>query len=205
MGIIPTSATGITRKRCSSPAGPDSSARTSRSSSSTTGWEVYALDDLSTGSLENVEHLRDAPGLPPRRRLRAARRGRQRARAQVRRRLPPGRGGRRAADRRAARAHARHEPRRNRDRARPLQPLRQARARRVDLRGLRRPPRGAPARGGRAPDLRADHGSALGVCRLEGDGRVPRARLPPGARPRLRDRPALQHRRARARAGSTGW
>ena len=25
------------------------------------GWEVYALDDLSTGSLENVEHLRDAP------------------------------------------------------------------------------------------------------------------------------------------------
>ena len=25
------------------------------------GWEVYALDDLSTGSVENVEHLRDRP------------------------------------------------------------------------------------------------------------------------------------------------
>jgi UDP-glucose 4-epimerase len=25
-------------------------------------WEVWALDDLSTGSLENVEHLRDRPG-----------------------------------------------------------------------------------------------------------------------------------------------
>jgi UDP-glucose 4-epimerase len=26
------------------------------------GWEVWALDDLSTGSLANVEHLRDRPG-----------------------------------------------------------------------------------------------------------------------------------------------
>jgi nucleoside-diphosphate-sugar epimerase len=26
------------------------------------GWEVYALDDLSTGSLENIEYLRDRPG-----------------------------------------------------------------------------------------------------------------------------------------------
>ena len=26
------------------------------------GWEVWALDDLSTGSLDNVEHLRDRPG-----------------------------------------------------------------------------------------------------------------------------------------------
>ena len=47
--------------------------------------------------------------------------------------------------------------------------------------------------------------AALGLRRLEGDGRVPRARLPRRARPRLRDRPALQHRRARARAASTGW
>ena len=36
---------------------------------------------------------------------------------------------------------------------------------------------------------------ALGVRRLEGDRRVPRARLPPGARARLRDRAAVQHRR----------
>ena len=33
------------------------------------GWEVWALDDLSTGSLENVEHLRDRDELPSRRRL----------------------------------------------------------------------------------------------------------------------------------------
>ena len=44
-------------------------------------------------------------------------------------------------------------------------------------------------------DLRPDHAEALAVRRLEGDGRVPRARLPPGARARLRDRAALQHRR----------
>src|SRR4029453_14417479 len=25
------------------------------------GWEVYALDDLSTSSLENIEHLRERP------------------------------------------------------------------------------------------------------------------------------------------------
>ena len=52
-----------------------------------------------------------------------------------------------------------------------------------------------PLARGRAPDLRPDDREALGVRRLEGDGRVPRARLPPGARPRLRDRAALQHRR----------
>ena len=63
------------------------------------------------GRCENVEHLTDRARLPPRRRLRAEAGGRQRARAQVRRRLPPGGGGRRAADRRAAGAHARHEPR----------------------------------------------------------------------------------------------
>ena len=45
----------------------------------------------------------------------------------------------------------------------------------------------------------------LGVRRLEGDGRVPRARLPPGARPRLRHRAPVQHRRPAAERPSTGW
>ena len=40
--------------------------------------------------------------------------------------------------------------------------------------------------------------AALGVRGVEGDGRVPRARVPPGARARLRDRAPLQHRRPAA-------
>ena len=42
--------------------------------------------------------------------------------------------------------------------------------------------------GERPPRLRPRHRAPLAVRRLEGDGRVPRARLPPGARPRLRHR-----------------
>ena len=159
------------------------------------GWEVWALDDLSTGSLDERRapprprdfHLVVDSVLSPR--------GRERARAQVRRRLPPGRRGRRAADRRAAGAHARHEPAGHRDRARVLQPLRQAGVDRVHSRGLRRSPRAAPLAEDRSPRLRADDAAPLGVRRLEGDGRVPGARLPPRARARLRHRPALQHRR----------
>ena len=56
-------------------------------------------------------------------------------------------------------------------------------ARGLVLRGLRRPPRGRVPAGGRAQDLRADDGAALGLRRLEGDRRVPRARLARGARP----------------------
>jgi nucleoside-diphosphate-sugar epimerase len=41
---------------------------------------------------------------------------------------------------------------------------------RVHLRGLRRPPRGAPARGGRPPHLWADHAAPPGLRGLEGDG-----------------------------------
>ena len=86
------------------------------------GWEVFVLDDVSTGSLDNVAHLRDRPDyhlvvdsvLSPG--------GRQRARAQVRRRLPPRGGRRRAPDRRAAGAHDGHQRPGHRDRARLLQP-----------------------------------------------------------------------------------
>ena len=77
-------------------------------------------------------------------------------------------------------------------------PVRQARADRVDLGGLRRPPDEEPLR----EDARRIYGATTqkrwAVRRLEGDGRVPRARVPAGARPRRRDRAALQHRRAAA-------
>ena len=85
------------------------------------GWEVFVLDDLSTGSERNVAHLREPPRLPLDRRLGAEVVGRERARAPLRRRLPPRGGGRRAADRRGAGAHARHEHPGHRDRARLLQ------------------------------------------------------------------------------------
>ena len=114
----------------------------------------------------------------------------------MRRRLPPRGGGRRPADRRAAGADARHEPPRHGDRARALPPLRQARARRLDVGGLRRPPRGAAARGDAI-------GGSTGRRRRSA-GRTPTRRRwtsssrsrTTGARPRLRHRPALQHRRA---------
>ena len=159
------------------------------------GWEVYALDDVSTGSLDNVAHLRDRPRLPPRRRLRPRALGRRRPRPALRRRLPPGRGRRRPPDRRAAGAHDGHERPGHGDRARLLQQARQARPDRLELGGLRRPPRGAAARRERPPRLRADHREALALRRLEGDGRAPGALVPPRAGPRRRDREALQHGR----------
>ena len=165
------------------------------------------LDDLSTGSLDNIEHLRDRDRTSTWSSTRVlALVGRQRARLQVRRRLPPGRGGRRAADRRAAGADAGDEPARNRDRARALPPLRQARAHRVDLGGLRRPPRGAAARRDRPADLRPDHAEALGVRRLEGAW-TSSSRSPTTQEHDLDcvDRPRCSTPSARARAGSTGW
>ena len=160
------------------------------------GWEVFALDDLSTGSLENIAHLRDRDRLPPRGRLGALAGGRQRAREQVRRRLPPGRRRRRAADRRAARAHDGHERPGDRDRARVLQPLRQARAGRVELRGLRRPPhraarcaRTTAASTGRPPQKRWLYADSKAMDEFLA------LALPPGARARLRDRAPLQHGR----------
>ena len=46
----------------------------------------------------------------------------------------------------------------------------------LQLRGLRRSPRGATALGRRPPDLRPDHRKAVAVRGLEGDGRAPGAR-----------------------------
>ena len=132
-------------------------------------------------------------------------RRRQRARPQVRRRLPPRRRRRRAPDRRAARAHDGHEPRRARRSCSSTATgsasacsSRRARRSTATTARRRRSRRTTGASTGR-------HGAPLAVRGLEGDGRVPRARLPPGARARLRHRPPLQHRRAAPVAGSTEW
>ena len=53
------------------------------------GWEVFVLDDLSTGSERERRHLTRTARLPPDRRLRAQVVGRERARPSLRRRLPP--------------------------------------------------------------------------------------------------------------------
>ena len=155
------------------------------------------LDDLSTGLTRNVEQLRDRPGLSPRRRLRALAVRRERARLQVRRRLPPRRRRRRPPDRRAAGAHDGHEPAGHR---RPCSSTATSStsacsiASSSEVYGDHREERPLEENDRRVygPVTRAP----LAVRRLEGDGRVPRARLPPGARPRLRHRPVLQHRRA---------
>ena len=133
-------------------------------------------------------------GLPSRRRLGAQVVGRERARASLRRGLPPGGRGRRAPHRRGARAHARDEHPGNGERPRPLQPLRQARAGRVHVGGVRRPSRAGGARRGEPAHVRPDDRPPLGVRGVEGVGRVPGARVPPGARARLRHRAAVQHR-----------
>ena len=160
------------------------------------GWEVYALDDVSTGSLENIAHLLENPQLPPRRRVRSLACSRERVGPQVRRRVPPRRRGRRPPDRRAARPHAHDEHPRDRDGARVLHPVRQAGSRRLYVRGLRRPSRREAVARVVAAHVRPHYGEPLGVRRLEGRRRVPHARLPRRARPGRRDRPPLQHRRA---------
>ena len=75
---------------------------------------------------------------------------------------------------------------------------------RLHQRGLRQERRPALPRG-RRPAARPDHHGPLVLRLLQGDRRVPGARLLEGARSADGDRPALQHRRARARPAATGW
>ena len=154
----------------------------------------------------NVAHLRDRARLPPRRRLGPLAGGRQRARAQVRRRLPPGGGGRRPADRRAARATRWSRTSRAR---RPCSSTAAQFGKRVlvasssEVYGDHREER--PLARGRPPHLRPDDREALAVRRLEGDGRVPRARATTTSAGSTRDRRGSSTPSARVRAASTGW
>ena len=81
----------------------------------------------------------------------------------------------------------------------------QAGAHRVELRGLRRPSARSVLLEEDAPRIYGPTtAKRLGVRGLEGDGRVPGPRLPPGARARLRDRAASSTRSGRGRTASTG-
>ena len=90
--------------------------------------------------------------------------------------LPPGRGGRRQADRAGAGAH--HRDQRARHRGGPAARGQEAEAgvHRLDLRGLRQEHRGAVPRGRRPRDGR-DQPASLGVCLQQGARRVPGAGL----------------------------
>ena len=162
------------------------------------GWEVYALDDVSTGSLENIAHLRENPNfhLVVESVLSPAVVSELVHKCDVVYHLAAAVGVRLIVEQPVHTLDDEHP--RHRDGARVLRPLRQAGPHRVHVRGLRRPPRREAAARGRAAHLWPDNRSPLGVRRLEGDRRVPRARLPRRARPRLRDRAPLQHGRPSA-------
>ena len=144
--------------------------------------------------------------VPPRRRLRPQPRRRERARPQVRRRLPPGRGGRREADRRATRTHARDEPPGHGGRARPLHPLR---ASGCSSRPRRRSTATTATRRRSTRTARRVYGPTTQRRWAYADSKAMDEFLAlahhSGARTRLHHRAALQHRRAAADRGSTGW
>ena len=159
------------------------------------GWEVWALDDLSTGALDNVEHLRERREfhLVVDSVLSRAVVSELVHKCDVVYHLAAAVGVRLIVEQPVHTIVTNLAG--HRDRARLLQPLRQARAvaSSSEVYGDHRDEK--PLDEDDAARLRADDRAPLGVRRLEGDGRVPRARLPPGAWPRLRHRPALQHRR----------
>ena len=168
------------------------------------GDEVFVLDDLSTGSIDNIAHLKAHPGFhytidtvtnePLLAELID--------RCDIGR--PPRRGRRREADRRSAGPHHRDQRARHRGRAQARQQEEEAGPDRLDLRGLRQEHGGAVPRG-RRPGARPDVEAPLGLRLQQDDRRVPGAGLLEGTEAAGDHRPALQHRRARGRPGSTGW
>ena len=153
------------------------------------GHRVICVDNLETGSLQNIEHIRDpALRVPQRRHHRERRHSRGR-----RLRLPPRLA--RQPDRlpAAAAAHAQGRLARHPPHARRRQVQARTLPARLDQRGLRRSPGPPPDRGllgPRQPDRparRLRRGEAL--RRGDDDG------LPPPAGRRHLDRPHLQHLR----------
>ena len=134
------------RAKHSSPEAPASSAATSAELLLDHGTEVWALDDLSTGSLANVEHLRDRSDFHLVIDSVLSRTVVNELVNRCRRRLSPRRGRRASADRRAARAHNRDQPRGFGDRARPLRTASAGACSRLHVRDLRRPPDAGSAR-----------------------------------------------------------
>ena len=118
------------------------------------GHRVHVLDDLSTGSIDNIRHLKAHAGFDYTidSCANAARRGRARRRG--RRRLPPGRRGGRRADRREPGADDRDQRPLHRGRARAGQQEEEAGLHRLDQRGLRQESHDAPVPRGRRPGPR---------------------------------------------------
>ena len=162
------------------------------------GWEVFVLDDLSTGSERNVAHLRERRDfhLVVDSVLKSSVVNELVHRCDVVYHLAAAVGVRLIVEQPVRTLVTNIQGTENV--LELLQRVRQARARRVDVRGLRRPARAGAAVGGEPPHVRPDDRAPLGVRRVEGARRVPRARVSPGARARLRDRAAVQHRRAAA-------
>ena len=168
------------------------------------GHQVLILDNLSTGSIDNIAHLKGRAGLRVPHRLGEQRAAAGRAHRSQRRRLPLRRRRRREADRRAAGAHDRNQRARHRGRAEAREQEEEARRHRVDVGGLRQErgravPRGL--RSGAGPDAQA----SLGLRLQQGDRRVPGARLLEGAQAARSSSSGSSTPSDRARPGSTGW
>ena len=186
------------RRAHSSPAAPASSARISRSSCSREGWEVFVLDDLSTGSERNVAHLRERRDfhLVVDSVLKSSVVNELVHRCDVVFHLAAAVGVRLIVEQPVHTLVTNIQGTEivldhcNRFGKRVLV------ASTSEVYGDRREPEALDE--DEPAHLRADDRAPLGVRRVEGARRVPRARLPPGARPRLRDRPPLQHGRPAA-------
>ena len=163
------------------------------------------LDDLSTGRIENLQAVQGHPRFTLTVGSVAGRGARPEAGRLGRRRLSPGGGGRRAADPRAAGRDHRDQHRRDRDGAA----------------GGRRSPDAAvviastsevygkndrvPLERGRRPGARAHDQEPLELRVLQGDRRVPRARLPPRARASRWSSSGSSTRWGRGRRAATAW
>ena len=126
------------------------------------GDEVSVLDNLSTGSIDNIAHLKTAPGF----RYTIDSVTNEPLLAELidraRRRRPSGRGRRREADRRSAGPHDRDQRARHGGRAEAREQEEEARRDRLDVRGLRQEHDGAVPRGRRSR-AGADGEAPLGV------------------------------------------
>ena len=168
------------------------------------GDEVFVLDDLSTGSIDNIRHLRSHPAVPLHDRQRPPRAVGRRAGRPVRRGLPPGRGGRRQADRREPGPDDRDQRPRHRGRAGPGQQEEEEGARRLDLRGLRpERPRSRSARTATWCWGRRPRGAGATPARRRSTSSWP---WPTGARRSCRrSSSGSSTPSARGRPGSTAW
>ena len=161
------------------------------------GHDVSIIDDLSTGSIDNIQHLKSHPRFS----YRIDTIENEPLLAELidgaRRRLPPRRRGGGEEDRRGAGPHHRGQRPRHRGRAAARQQEEEAGAHRLDVGGLRQE-HGRAVQRGRRPRDGADAEAPLGLRLQQGHRRVPGARVLEGEEAAGRHRPAVQHGRAAA-------